>query len=55
MKKAYRKLALQHHPDKNNGNAASAERFKAISTAYEVNKPHWEEADSLIFFPARPF
>lgn len=38
VKKAYRMLALQHHPDKNSGNAASAELFKAISAAYEVNK-----------------
>lgn len=37
VKKAYRKLALQHHPDKNRGNAASAELFKTISAAYEVN------------------
>lgn len=37
MKKAYFKLALQHHPDKNNGSAASTERFKVISAAFEVN------------------
>ena len=37
VKKAYRKLALQHHPDKNQGNAAAAERFKEVTAAYEVS------------------
>jgi DnaJ-class molecular chaperone len=36
IKKAYRKLAKQHHPDLNPGNAASASRFKDISTAYDL-------------------
>jgi len=36
IKKAYRKLALQHHPDRNQGSAKSNERFKEISEAYEV-------------------
>jgi DnaJ-class molecular chaperone len=36
IKKAYRRLALQHHPDRNSGSAESTERFKAISEAYEV-------------------
>ncbi|GAX22062.1 DnaJ homolog subfamily B member 9 [Fistulifera solaris] len=36
IKKAYRRLALQHHPDRNHGSAASTERFKSISEAYEV-------------------
>lgn len=36
IKKAYRRLALVHHPDKNGGNMESAERFKAIQSAYEV-------------------
>jgi len=35
IKKAYRKLALQHHPDKNSGNKESEEKFKKISAAYE--------------------
>src|SRR5271156_6867659 len=34
VKKAYRKLAKQHHPDLNPGSAASASRFKDISAAY---------------------
>jgi molecular chaperone DnaJ len=36
IKKAYRKLAKQHHPDANPNNAAAAERFKEISEAYSV-------------------
>lgn len=36
IKKAYRKLAKQHHPDANPGDAAAAERFKEISEAYAV-------------------
>ena len=36
LKAAYRKLALQHHPDRNPGNKESEERFKACSEAYQV-------------------
>ena len=36
IKKAYRRLALQHHPDRNNGSAESTERFKLISEAFQV-------------------
>ena len=34
--KAYRKLARQHHPDTNPGDAKAEERFKEISAAYDV-------------------
>lgn len=36
IKKAYRKLALQYHPDRNQGDKEKEEKFKEISQAYEV-------------------
>ena len=36
IKKAYRKLALEHHPDRNKGNKESEARFKEVTKAYEV-------------------
>ena len=36
IKKAYRKLAREHHPDRNPGDASAEERFKEIQTAYDV-------------------
>jgi len=36
IKKAYRKLALKYHPDKNPGDSKAEERFKEISEAYAV-------------------
>src|ERR671939_237430 len=36
IKKAYRKLAQKFHPDANPGNREAEERFKEISSAYDV-------------------
>ncbi|CAK4673351.1 unnamed protein product [Aphanomyces euteiches] len=36
IKKAYRKLSLQYHPDKNKGNADAEAKFQKISRAYEI-------------------
>jgi molecular chaperone DnaJ len=36
IKKAYRRLAMEHHPDRNPGDAESEEKFKEASNAYKV-------------------
>jgi DnaJ-class molecular chaperone len=36
IKKAYRKLALQYHPDRNKGDKVAEEKFKEVTKAYEV-------------------
>ncbi|HQB98109.1 MAG TPA: DnaJ domain-containing protein, partial [Candidatus Cloacimonadota bacterium] len=36
IKKSYRKLAMQYHPDKNPDNKDAEEKFKEASEAYEV-------------------
>src|SRR5580765_6392912 len=36
IKKAYRKLARQYHPDKNPGDASAEERFKEVQNAYDI-------------------
>jgi molecular chaperone DnaJ len=36
IKKAYRKLAMKHHPDRNQGNTSAEEKFKEAKEAYEM-------------------
>src|SRR5881398_1918828 len=36
IKKAYRKLAAQYHPDRNPGDASAEERFKEVQNAYDT-------------------
>lgn len=38
IKKAYRKLAMQHHPDRNQGNPEAEKKFKELTAAYDVLK-----------------
>ncbi|MDX6223066.1 MAG: molecular chaperone DnaJ [Frankiales bacterium] len=52
VKKAYRKLAQQHHPDRNKGDATAEEKFKEVSEAYSVlsddaKRKEYDEARSL--------
>src|SRR5918996_833982 len=53
IKKAYRKLAQQHHPDANKGDKAAEERFKEVGRAYSVlsdpkKRAEYDEARRLL-------
>src|SRR6266542_6831378 len=44
LKRAYRKLAMQWHPDRNPGDKSAEQRFKDISEAYDVLKDDQKRA-----------
>ncbi len=53
IKKAFRRLALQYHPDKNPANSVQAgEKFKEINEAYQVlgDKQKRGQYDRLLYF-----
>jgi molecular chaperone DnaJ len=44
LKRAYRKLAMQYHPDRNQGDAEAEQKFKEINEAYDVLKDDQKRA-----------
>ena len=55
IKKNYRKLALQYHPDKNPGNKEAEETFKKISEAYHVLSDTTKRIEYDRVSPTQPF
>src|SRR5438309_5991834 len=58
--RAYRKLAKQHHPDANAGNKEAEERFKEVSSAYDVlgdaaKRKEYDEVRAMAAAGANPF
>jgi molecular chaperone DnaJ len=44
LRQAFRKLAMQHHPDRNSGDKAAEQKFKDLAEAYEVLKDEQKRA-----------
>jgi len=44
LKKAYRKLAMLHHPDRNPGDKSAEQKFKEVSEAYDILKDDQKRA-----------
>jgi len=60
IKKAYRQLAMQFHPDRNRGNKDAEERFKEVSAAYDVlgdapKRKEYDEVRAMAGSGANPF
>src|SRR3954469_5958472 len=60
IKKAYRKLARQYHPDRNPDDASAESRFKEISAAYDVlgdpdKRKEYDRHGANPFAGANPF
>ena len=41
IKKAYKKMAIKYHPDRNPGDKEAEEKFKEAAEAYEQRSPRW--------------
>lgn len=58
IKKAYRKMAVKYHPDKNPGDTAAEEKFKEVTEAYEVlsddaKRQRYDQFGHAAFGPGR--
>lgn len=54
IKKAYRKLALQYHPDRNKGDKEAEQKFKEVNEAYEVLSDKQKRSNYDQFGSAEP-